>query len=168
MPIYREKSRGVFNQSGVLSSEDRKKLRENLRTTKSVIWDCLLLLHQILERNGATIMNRHTTLLNGKSRMEMATKLSELTNRIDNNLDYVSNKKMGELMTEWLLVFKKNQVSPRTFEGVFRNYKLHIEPRISNMKIDEVNNVVIQKVLNSMLEQDYSLTVVKKVKFIFN
>lgn len=100
--------------------------------------------------------------------MEMATKLSELTNRIDNNLDYVSNKKMGELMTEWLLVFKKNQVSPRTFEGVFRNYKLHIEPRISNMKIDEVNNVVIQKVLNSMLEQDYSLTVVKKVKFIFN
>src|SRR5574344_1254574 len=38
----REKSRGVFNQNGVLSSEDRKRLRESLRTTKSVIWDCLI------------------------------------------------------------------------------------------------------------------------------
>lgn len=38
----REKSRGVFNQNGVLSGEDRKNLRENLRTTKSVIWDCLI------------------------------------------------------------------------------------------------------------------------------
>ncbi|MEG1751523.1 MAG: relaxase MobL [Clostridia bacterium] len=38
----REKSRGVFNQNGVLSSENRKTLRENLRETKSVIWDCLI------------------------------------------------------------------------------------------------------------------------------
>src|SRR5574344_1315010 len=38
----RDKSRGVFNKDGVLSSEDRKKLREDLRTTKSVIWDCLI------------------------------------------------------------------------------------------------------------------------------
>ncbi|MDD3999288.1 MAG: relaxase MobL [Bacilli bacterium] len=38
----REKSRGVFNENGVLNSEDRKILREHLRTTNSVIWDCLI------------------------------------------------------------------------------------------------------------------------------
>ncbi|MDD3231826.1 MAG: relaxase MobL [Clostridia bacterium] len=38
----REKSRGVFNGNGVLNSEDRKVLREHLRTTNSVIWDCLI------------------------------------------------------------------------------------------------------------------------------
>ncbi len=105
----------------------------------------------------------------GKSRMEVANKLNELTNRIEtNNYDYVNKSTFSQLMTEWLLVFKKTQVSPRTFEGVFRNFKLHIEPKIGNMKIDEVNSIVIQKILNSMLEQDYSLAVVKKIKFIFN
>ncbi len=38
----REKSCGVFNQDGVLTSEKRKQLRQDLRKTKSVIWDCLI------------------------------------------------------------------------------------------------------------------------------
>ncbi len=105
----------------------------------------------------------------GKTRMEVANKLTELTNRLDtNNLDYIENNTFGGLMKEWLLVFKKNQVSPRTFEHTFRNFQLHIEPKVGKMKLDEVNSIVIQKVLNGMLEQKYSLAVVKKVKFIFN
>ncbi len=38
----REKSCGVFNQDGILSSEKRKQIRQDLRKTKSVIWDCLI------------------------------------------------------------------------------------------------------------------------------
>ncbi len=38
----REKSCGVFNANGILNSEDRKKLRNDLRKTKSVIWDALI------------------------------------------------------------------------------------------------------------------------------
>lgn len=38
----REKSRGVFNQDGILTSEKRKQIRKYLRKTKSVIWDCLI------------------------------------------------------------------------------------------------------------------------------
>ena len=105
----------------------------------------------------------------GKSRMEVANKLTELTNRIESeNFDYVDNNTIGSLMTEWLLVFKKNQVTPRTFEGNFSKFKLHIEPRIGNMKIDEVNTIVIQKLLNQMIEDGYSLDVVRKTKVIFN
>ena len=38
----REKSSGVFGKNGLLTFKDRKELREKLRTTKSIIWDCLL------------------------------------------------------------------------------------------------------------------------------
>lgn len=105
----------------------------------------------------------------GKSRMEVANKLTELTNRIESeNFDYVDKNTIGSLMTEWLLVFKKSQVTPRTFEGNFSKFKLHIEPKIGNMKIDEVTTIVIQKLLNQMLEEGYSLDVVRKTKDIFN
>ena len=38
----REKSSGVFGKNGLLTFKERKELREKLRTTKSIIWDCLL------------------------------------------------------------------------------------------------------------------------------
>lgn len=37
-----EKSTGVFDKNGLMSFRERVLLREKLRTTKSVIWDCLL------------------------------------------------------------------------------------------------------------------------------
>lgn len=105
----------------------------------------------------------------GKTRMEVAQKLTELTNRISNdNYDYVSKNTFGDMMNEWLLIFKKTQVTPRTFEHNFRNFKLHIYPKIGKMKIDEVNTVVIQKLLNEMLENNYSLASTRKIKFLIN
>lgn len=105
----------------------------------------------------------------GKTRMEAADKLSELTSRIESeNFEYVDKNNLGTLMNEWLLVFKKNQVTPRTFEGVYNKFKLHIEPKVGNMKIDEVSTLTIQKVLNQMLENGYSLDVVRKTKVVFN
>ena len=38
----KEKSSGIFNQNGLLSDKDKKELREQLRETKSVIWDGLI------------------------------------------------------------------------------------------------------------------------------
>lgn len=117
------------------------------------------------DENGK-IIRKH---LYGKSRMEVADKLSKLTNRIETNTySYTNNKTINDLMTEWLLIFKKNQVSPRTFENVIRNYNLHIKSKVGNMKLEEVNNIVIQKVLNGMIDNGYSLSVVKKIKFLFN
>lgn len=46
-------------------------------------------------------------------------------------------------MCERLLVFKKSAVSPRTFEGIIRNYRLHIEPIIGKMKIYEIDTFVV-------------------------
>ena len=67
-------------------------------------------------------------------------------------------------MSEWLLVFKKSAVTPRTFEGIIRNFRLHIEPIIGNMKIYEIDTYVVQKVINKLIDGDYSLNVIKKNK----
>lgn len=38
-----EKSCGVFDKTGLMTSRGKQKLRKRLRETKSVIWDCLLM-----------------------------------------------------------------------------------------------------------------------------
>ena len=103
----------------------------------------------------------------GKTRMEITKKMTELTKRIEsNNFDYVENHNLSELMNEWLFIFKKIQVTPRTFENNLTKFKKYIEPRIGNMKLQEISSLTIQKMLNEMLEENLSLDYVKKTKFL--
>ena len=46
----------------------------------------------------------------GKSRLDVANKINDLTNRISNdNYDLLEKSTLSTLMKEWLLVFKKTQ-----------------------------------------------------------
>lgn len=104
-------------------------------------------------------------IIYGKNQTDVAKKLSEISGRIKNNsYEIIELKTFGELMSEWLLVFKKSAVTPRTFEGIIRNFRLHIEPIIGNMKIYEIDTYVVQKVINKLIDEDYSLNVIKKNK----
>ena len=101
----------------------------------------------------------------GRNQTEVAKKLSDISGRLkSNSYEVIEKKTFGELMSEWLLVFKKSAVSPRTFEGIIRNYRLHIEPIIGKMKIYEIDTFVVQQVINKLIDGDYSLNVIKKNK----
>lgn len=101
----------------------------------------------------------------GRTRAEVSKKLLEISGRIrSNSYEMIEEQTFGELMNEWLMVFKKSAVTPRTFEGIIRNFKLHIQPQIGNMKIYEVDTYVVQKVMNNMIDQDYSVNTIKKNK----
>lgn len=103
----------------------------------------------------------------GKSKIEVSKKLAELTNRIaSDNYDYVENNTLETMMRDWLMVFKKSQVSPRTFENNIVKFDKHIVPKIGGMKIDEITTIIIQKMLNEMQENELSLDYVKKTKFL--
>lgn len=103
----------------------------------------------------------------GKSKLEVVNKINELTNRISSdNYDIVNNSTLGVLMKEWLLVFKKSQVTSRSFENNLRQFNLYINPKIGGMKLDEITSLTIQKLLNDMLDQKLSLDYVKKTKFL--
>ncbi len=108
-------------------------------------------------------------IIYGKNQTEIAKKLSEISGRLQSNsYEILEKKTFGELMKEWLLVFKKSAVSPRTFEGNIRNFKLHIEPMLGKMKVYEIDTTAIQKVVNAMIDEEYNNNTIKKVKFIFN
>ena len=91
--------------------------------------------------------NKKKKSVYGKNQTDVAKKLSEIFGRIKNNsYEIIEHKTFGELMCEWLLVFKKSAVTSRTFEGIIRNFRLHIE------------------VINKLIYGDYSLNVIKKNK----
>lgn len=50
----REKSRGIFNQDGLISDDYKKELRNKLRKTKSIIWDCVISFEEVF---GKTWVN---------------------------------------------------------------------------------------------------------------
>ena len=101
----------------------------------------------------------------GKNRTEVVMKLAEISGRIkSNSYDIVEKKTFGELMFDWLMVFKKSAVTPRSFEGIIINFRNHIEPMIGNMKVYEIDTFIVQKVINSLIEQEYSNATVKKNK----
>ena len=105
----------------------------------------------------------------GNSQTEVAKKLAEVSGRIkSNSYELVESKSFGELMTDWLLVFKKSSVTGRTFEGIMRNFKLHIEPQIGNMKIYDIDTFVIQKLINNLMDQNYSNNTIKKNKHLIS
>lgn len=105
----------------------------------------------------------------GVNQTEVAKKLAEISGRIkSNSYELIENKTFGALMADWLLVFKKSSVTGRTFEGIIRNFRLHIEPQIGNMKIYDIDTFVIQKVINNLIEQDYSNNTVKKNKHLIS
>ena len=122
-------------------------------------------LTMVYDENGKII--RKT--IYGKSRAEVVKKLSEISGRMkSNSYDLVEQNDLETLMFEYLMTFKKSAVSPRTFEGNIRNFKLHIAPLIGKMKVYEIDNYAIQKLVNNLMEQGYSNDTVKKCKHLLN
>lgn len=112
-------------------------------------------------------INRKTVY--GKSKMDVISKINKLSCKLINNTyEYLENRTIGEIMKEWLLLFKKPEQKPRTFENTIRNFRLHIEPFVGNMKIEDVSAKAIQTILVEMIESNYNSSTVKKVKYIFN
>ena len=105
----------------------------------------------------------------GKSRIAVQNKLSMYSTRIKNNsFDLLENETVDELMMNWLIVFKRNTITPSTYVSNLTLFKYHIKPFIENLHIHEIDEFVIQQTLNKMIEEDYSLSTIKKVKFIYN
>lgn len=104
----------------------------------------------------------------GHSETEVSDKLVKLSGSMTPLNGIFQNKKFGELFEEWLLVFKKAAVSPRTFEANVRLFRLHIKPFVGNMDITEVTSPVIQQVINEVFVSGLGVNTARKTKFLFN
>ena len=104
----------------------------------------------------------------GHSEAEISDKLVKLSGSMTPLNGIFAHKTFGDMFEEWLLVFKKNQVTPRTFESNMRCYNLHIKPYVANMDISEVTTPVIQQVINEVFVKGLGTNTARKTKFLFN
>ena len=82
----------------------------------------------------------------GRTRAEVSKKLLEISGRIrSNSYEMIEGQAFGELMNEWLMVFKKSAVTPRTFEGIIRNFKLFLQDDLKSKKeiLEDFKEVVL-------------------------
>ena len=105
----------------------------------------------------------------GHSKAEVINKLAKIIGLV-NNCDYVTieNNTFGELMLDWLMVFKKNAVTSRTFEGDIRNFRKHIDTYLGKFKLYNVNHFVLQQLFNNMMDSGYAIATIKKIKHLIN
>ena len=105
----------------------------------------------------------------GNSRAEVAKKLTDLNGKVKSySYDVLNEKNFEELMQDWLMVFKKSSVTPRTFEDNMRNFRKHIKPIIGKMKVYDIDTFAAQRVLNELMDKGYSTKTIKKNKHLMN
>lgn len=105
----------------------------------------------------------------GSTRAEVAVKMTSLLGeKLKGGHASVTNDSLQTLMHEWLMTFKRAEVSARTFERTVSTAEKHIYPHIGELKLDEITPNIIQSVLNKMLLSGYALPSVRKVKFLLN
>lgn len=104
-----------------------------------------------------------------KTRTEVAAKvITNLSHSLNNKSPIVISEDLQSLMTEWLLIYKRNLVAPRTFEKDMSIAKLHIFPMIGQMKFSDVTTIIVQKLLNNKKTDGYALPTIKKIKFLLH
>lgn len=104
--------------------------------------------------------------LYGKTRAEVAKKMSETVNSVFQcgyQKDDLQNITFEDLYREWLMTYKRLEVSSRTFEAYLRRAKLHILPKFGGMTVQQISSFMLQSHFN-LLRRTLSLDYVKKVK----
>lgn len=105
----------------------------------------------------------------GKTQTEVLEKMSELKHKLITG-PVISNKALlGETMKEWLKVYKKSQVTDRTFEQNIRTFKNHIEPAFGNIPFANITTNMVQTLLTKKLQSHNGCpNTPKRIKFLLN
>ena len=107
-------------------------------------------------------------MIYGKTRAEVAVKMTTLlSTKIKGKHSLAAKDTLQMLMHQWMITFKRADVSSRTFERDLGNARLHIYPYIGDLSLSDIDSDVIQVLLNNMiLNKGYSLATVRKIKFL--
>jgi len=105
----------------------------------------------------------------GATRTDVAIKMTAVLNeKLQGGHASVQNDNLQVLMAEWLRMFKKAEVSARTYEADLIRARIHIYPQIGDKKLRDITANTIQALLNNMTYNGYALATVRKVKFLLN
>lgn len=173
----KEKSSGIFNQNGLLSDKDKKQLREQLRETKSVIWDGLITFEENFGKTWCNSYEQAYELV--KSELPKFFKRAGLNP--ENMIWYAGLHENTDNRHIHLSFFEKEPVRlrPRKDEKVFSNgklsktaileFKAHLELAATDFKARERRNrQLIQEYVNEQLNETLGLILNNKLLSLAN
>lgn len=99
----------------------------------------------------------------GKTESEVKKKLREFKKELAKN-DYKEIRKMtvSELLEEWMSVIKIHELKSSSYDRLELTVKHQINPYIGNLQISTITTSDIQSVINELIRQDYSYSIIKK------
>lgn len=105
----------------------------------------------------------------GKTRNEVAEKISNTTSDISRNL-YVepSNIEVTEWIWSWLKNYKEKIVRPNTYARYISLTKCHIVPNLTKIKLKNLKTTHIQNIYNSCVDAGVSASALKHIHTVFN
>lgn len=108
--------------------------------------------------------------LYGKTRSEVATKVSEVVQSIKSG-EYIRNSDnptVSEWVDCWLITYKKNAIKSTTFDQYNNLMKAHVKPKLGNRKLVDLKVDHLQSLVNSMHEHGLSTRTIKLTMIILH
>lgn len=106
----------------------------------------------------------------GKQVSVYAKNITELKRKIRDKVEDIEKKSkpmtsltVKKYFLTWLYDFKKGTVKPTTFDKCEQMVRCHIIPELGHIKMNQIKDIDIQKLLNKM-NQTHAYSAVKKVK----
>lgn len=89
-----------------------------------------------------------------KTKKEAQLAAAKIEEKIANGVN-ISNNQMtfNDYMYEWLELYKKDNVSPRTYKIYEKNIRLYILPVFGYMKLKDLTRIKYQKFINDLLKK---------------
>ncbi|AOM09641.1 site-specific integrase [Bacillus thuringiensis] len=95
-----------------------------------------------------------------KTKKEAQLAAAKIEEKLGNGSNIQDGKiTFNEYLYEWLNVFKKGNVAPRTYMVYEKNIRLHILPVFGELKLKDLTRIKYQKFINNLLEKYSKKTV---------
>ncbi|HDR7789601.1 site-specific integrase [Bacillus cereus group sp. Bc252] len=95
-----------------------------------------------------------------KTKKEAQLAAAKIEEKLVNGSNIQNGKiTFNEYLYEWLNVFKKGNVAPRTYMVYEKNIRLHILPVFGELKLKDLTRIKYQKFINNLLEKYSKKTV---------
>lgn len=93
----------------------------------------------------------------GKSQQEILDKIKKFNAEVEGNRVIEPQKlKVGEWLLEWLELYKKPHIRPKTYEQYEAIIRVHINPQIGKQKLQQLQSRHIQRIYHALANQKLS------------
>lgn len=106
----------------------------------------------------------------GKTRKEVADKINEAIKKLQQNsfIDRKDNPTVGKWLFDWLWSYKRSSVKPKTFDQYETLARIHLQPKIGEIKLIDLTTDHVQRLINDMHKSGLSKRTIELTKVVLH